>query len=1053
MFLTRKRTIRILLVGLLFLAPYMIKAMYVPTARDTGLNPESWTQVPFSSEEDPLHSEGYLDYYYNEMTDVITVVDIRNGYAWKTGVDKMPALEVADQCNIIKNDYEDQLSDLDFSSFGNWSYETGDTRSTVKVDGVFEIAKVSLSGLDNTHAADEISLSYGGLNLENGKDYRFSFMTRSSKDKSANVRVGTIDAGVFTEISSTLVTLLDNDDNSFGEYTFDFSMTAASITDAVIIIELGYIDGLEENTGIISFDDFKLEETETAVVVVDTDQILQGSFTIYDENLTIKEQDVKDVCVNKEIGLNEQFFMPWANSLLTIEYFKEFLSGGTGLGISRASSTSKYQIVTNSTLYSANDGDASHFIFEAYFKMRDETIPPVCGTGFIAVNNECKGIDFFYEGAACPEGEEPVDGECALIDPVCEVGMKPVDGECVDPDKDDIVELTIYLHVYMEETGLRFVLINDEMTGNGIKGLSTVSIAPFMGATGGKEQVFDFENLSYGDTQDKFLIPGYSFVPDGSGSLIRYKDQTAELDSYVGEVYGQNFTQADNYELYERFYVPLKTASIPVYGMVHGDNQNAFFAYATSGDEYMKIISTPDEGIDNLYYNFTYAKFEFNKKFEQVYSTTCQTCGYFDIYEEINDFDIELNFNFLQGDGSVDGYSADYVGMAMLYRDILIGNGELTPLVTDNTEIPIRIDFLMADSENAVFGYKNAVATDVKGVRSILDQILELGITNINSGLLGWNDGGITLGDPSDTDFTGQIGRKGQFEDLVKDFKKEGVDISFMQNYFKINEEQITLRRNAAKHTNNWYSRRMENDFLIYEYYFARPVRSIKWINEQTDTFDDLGVNSYSISGISNNLISDYTDNDNRIDSLNIITNGFSKLDSDVLLNLEQPNGYLWQYTDRYLNMNVFSSQYLIESDTVPFLQLVLQNTMELYGPYSNFSFYTDSDVLRMIDYNVYPSFVLTDEPAHVLADSNSNVFYSTEYKLYADPIASIYSRVNEALSPVIGAEWIDREVVENGVIVNMYDNGVSIVINYTDETINYNGNDIEPVSFKVIGG
>jgi hypothetical protein len=126
---------------------------------------------------------------------------------------------------------------------------------------------------------------------------------------------------------------------------------------------------------------------------------------------------------------------------------------------------------------------------------------------------------------------------------------------------------------------------------------------------------------------------------------------------------------------------------------------------------------------------------------------------------------------------------------------------------------------------------------------------------------------------------------------------------------------------------------------------------------------------------------------------------------------------------------------------------------MELYGPYSNFSFYTDADILRMVDYNIYPNFVLTEEPAYLLSDTNSSNYYSTEYELYVDLIDSIYDTVDDALSGVIGVNWINRVVVENGVILNSYENGVEILINYTDDEITYNGVVVKPLSYEVIGG
>jgi hypothetical protein len=311
----------------------------------------------------------------------------------------------------------------------------------------------------------------------------------------------------------------------------------------------------------------------------------------------------------------------------------------------------------------------------------------------------------------------------------------------------------------------------------------------------------------------------------------------------------------------------------------------------------------------------------------------------------------------------------------------------------------------------------------------------------------------VTLGDPSETDFTREIGRESQFESLVKEFENQGIDISFSQNYYVINEEMMTLRTNAAKHTSTWYTRTETFDTPISLLYYARPVKSAAWLKDQTNTFKSIGVNSYTISGITNNLTSDYTTDLSREEAKSVIRNAFAALDETKMVNAYQPNMYLWDYVDRYLNIPVYGTQYLVETDTVPFLQLVLYNTMELYAPYSNFSFYTDSDILRMIDYNIFPSFVLTYQPAYLLSDTNSRNYYSTEYNLYADLIQKIYHQVDGALHNVLGVNWINRTVVENGVIVNAYQNGVEIVINYTESPITYQGITVDAVSYAVIGG
>ena len=147
---------------------------------------------------------------------------------------------------------------------------------------------------------------------------------------------------------------------------------------------------------------------------------------------------------------------------------------------------------------------------------------------------------------------------------------------------------------------------------------------------------------------------------------------------------------------------------------------------------------------------------------------------------------------------------------------------------------------------------------------------------------------------------------------------------------------------------------------------------------------------------------------------------------------------YLWKYTDRYLSMPVGTSQYVFETDTVPFLQLVLHGTMEMYAPYSNFSFYAQSDILKMIDYNMSPSFILSKEPSWYLADTVSSDLYSTEFAQYEELIQRIYGSVNEVLSQTAGYAWTDRTVLADGVIRNTYQKGqdvMYVLINYTDNS------------------
>lgn len=624
----------------------------------------------------------------------------------------------------------------------------------------------------------------------------------------------------------------------------------------------------------------------------------------------------------------------------------------------------------------------------------------------------------------------------------------------------DDLDLQILVDIYLSDQGFQIEILDENITGTARDYISAIGLAKYMGAVGGLKTFYtaiDYENeegdyYNVVENQMADMIDGYAFVPDGTGALIRFRDNSVSLKSYKAYVYGSDPSQSFiNYNTVQGAYVPFKTASIPLYGVAHGYNQAAFMAYATSGAEYMTIESVPEENIYN--YNTTYAYFNYNHLYNKLYTMDGDN-PVLSIEEELNTFDITMNYEFLAGDGSSDGYPASYVGMARKYKDHLIAQGDLTELDSTKSDIGIRIDFLMADAEKSIVGFNTLTATSANEVVSILEDLQSKGIKNISSGLLGWQAKGLTLGNPSKAVFSNSIGSKTDYRKAIDTLKDLGIDVSFYQDYYTINEEQLSLVRNASKHPAGWYARYTNYSDTISEFYYARPVKSVEWLDNQTKTFLKLGVDSLTVDGITRNLITDYTgDITTRTEAIALYQEALASLSADTSLNLVKPNQYLFKYTDRYLQMDVYNTQYLIETDTVPFMQLLLQNTMELYAIYANFSFYTTHDVLRMIDYNLYPSFVLTQEPSYLLTDTNSSTFYSTEYALYETLIQTIYDSINLALSPTIGSNWINREVIASGVVRNTYENGVVVLINYGDEVETVGTTSIQPESFVVLGG
>ena len=621
----------------------------------------------------------------------------------------------------------------------------------------------------------------------------------------------------------------------------------------------------------------------------------------------------------------------------------------------------------------------------------------------------------------------------------------------------DTIDLNVAVYITFGEDSISYDVPFSEIGGEGIKSVTAIILTPFLGASGGEAEVYDPETGKYGSAQPKYKIPGYVFVPDGSGALIRFRDNSVAFTPYIGDVYGTDPATETYYYNVLWDSVPVKNPVMPVYGIAHGNGQAAFVAWAEKGAEYMDIVVNPEE-TKKVKYTWAYPRFEYNMTYYQVYNNAGS--GYFTLMESPNSFDISMTYRFLSGDGST-GYRADYTGMALAYREHLIDAGVLNVKADTEGDIPMRVDFLMSDVKKSVVGTEQVVTTDTDGVRDILDDLSAEGITNVNSGLIGWQKKAETLAKPYAYKFTSKIGRKGAFEDLFTDYAAKGIDISYSRDFVTINKKMISFYTNAAKHVNTWYLMTDKSVLYpancpIFETGYALPSKTAEWIEKLSGKVSDYS-GSFTITGASNILTSTYDRNgavSSLTDAEDMIRNAVAKAGENMKINLVNPNQYLWEYTDRYLQAPVGTSQYVFETDSVPFLQMVLHGTMEVFGPYSNFSFYTDSDILRMIDYNISPSFIFTKEPSYLLADTVSSDMYSTEYEQYRKLAKKVYDGVNSVLSQIKGYEWIDRDVLESGVIVNTYMKDgakAQVIINYTDSAVSCLGTVTEALSASVV--
>lgn len=558
-----------------------------------------------------------------------------------------------------------------------------------------------------------------------------------------------------------------------------------------------------------------------------------------------------------------------------------------------------------------------------------------------------------------------------------------------------ISKIELDLEVYIDNEGLHIEIPADSIKENGKLKLSSIQVYPFFGAV------------------KRNRIPGYTFIPDGTGALIRYDDK--KRSSYTKRYYGPDLGL--NYETDEKF------LTLNTFGVVQGINQNAFLAVIDSGVSHALLTFSPS--LVETDFNHTFITYTYRTDYTQ-YLNQSKTSSIKLVQKNKNEIDIKQSYYFLSGE------DANYLGMAKKYQNLLIDEGVLKKQEQGN--IPLHLDVLMSESKKAFIGRKVFPMTSYSYLNEVIKE-LEQEIDKLNITLYGWQNGGYSYTAPNYQRFTKASGSKEQLKELFE------------------TEHDIYLEMDVIKvyHTSKGYKKFDVAQSIGQElinadnYFYLKPTSAFKKLTTFEKRFSNYG-EGIMLSSL-NALYSDFTNKITREEQIETIKKMLSVSKKTMV---SEPLGYLLE-ADVILNTEMYSSLQIKFDDTVPFMPLVLMGYKDAFSRNGNFFSNTVNELLRMIDYHLYPSFIITEKASHHLLNTGSENIYTSQYESWKEAIISEYHFVNNALCYVKDATLNKREILAPGFVKNSYDNGVIIYINYSGKSHDDGGILIEPTSYEVI--
>ncbi len=561
--------------------------------------------------------------------------------------------------------------------------------------------------------------------------------------------------------------------------------------------------------------------------------------------------------------------------------------------------------------------------------------------------------------------------------------------------------ITIVVMVKLEAQGVRVeVPFASIQEADPAYKLGLLYVYPFLGAT--KED----------------SIPGYMFIPDGSGTLIRFAAATNAKNMFYGRYYGTDLGMISTLPYNPTINRPYKI-TIPVIGMAHGEKQHAYISVIEKGAPYGEIQAHPAGIITQ--FNFLYNTFVYNQSYFQA--TNRSGAGVTTLQPETNVFDVVIHYRFLTGD---DG---DYVGMARSYQEYLVEKGGLRQIADADDDMGIRLEFLGSEKEKILFWDRSIPMTTIAQMSDILNQ---LDVQNPNVIYYGWQPRGASTMPPRTFRLDRPLGDAEELSLFIE-------QVTAANGHFYLYlDPQAALREESGYSTRRDLAMSITNSNLLgynrnkVNYYLNFDALSDRYTSLSEDIFAELQAD-LALDGIGSTLYSDFKNNHflNREDAIQMYQALLAENSGNTAFYL--PNDYMFGAMQAYFDIPLTDSGYLYTSEAVPFLQVVLAGYVPYYGTALNFSSNIQADLLRHADFGAYPAYFLTEEVTANVLNTSSNWIYTSSYDQWGQEIEQTYQWLNELLGPVKGAQIVSRQTLAEGVVATTYSNGQQIIVNYNN--------------------
>ncbi len=594
-------------------------------------------------------------------------------------------------------------------------------------------------------------------------------------------------------------------------------------------------------------------------------------------------------------------------------------------------------------------------------------------------------------------------------------------------------KVMIPLECTLTEKGVKFSVDPAKIQESDNKVIS-VSIAPFF--CGVKN-----------DTENSYL-----FVPSGSGALVGVAGKSEQGDSYSAQVYGYDpaideVALVSTKESVRLNVFGVKTGNQALCAIIDGSPASAKIQ-VSSGSTTFGYSSCYASFIMRGYTNHVAELFSYEKVENVVYS------------KKMINKPISVSYFPLKGD------DANYSGMAKCYRDYLINTHEMGAAAED---VALNIRLIGGTSIKKSFlgiPYETVYpTTPLVEAKKIVEEINNNTDLDFTVQLKGFGESGIDVGKiAGNYKLSKKIGTSGELKELFGYADGNNIGMYFDFDIENFNENSAGVSKFFDSATN-------AGELKALQYHYDTAVRDKKKDSAYNllspskfaEVFDKITkkTKKYNLSGISFDTLSsvaysDYTDKEN---AEYYSKNGFVTAAGDVIKSAKDggkkfmassANAYAAARADIITETPVTSDKSNLFLYDIPFYQMVFKGSIPVTVQSINLAADPKLMLLKAVESGSGLGYTVIDSWDSAIIDSDLPYFYNSVFGDVKDTIFENAEKISEYYEKISGKHIISHNVFENSLRETVFENGVTVYVNYTDKAIASPAGEVAPYDYLV---